>query len=59
MAVVVAPGDAGSVADALTAAGETVNRIGLVEAGKRGCTVKGSVETWSAREDWTATYEHG
>ena len=59
MAVVVAAGDADSIAAALTAAGETVRRIGLVEAGKRGCTVRGSAETWSAREDWTATHEHG
>jgi phosphoribosylformylglycinamidine cyclo-ligase len=57
MAVIVAPSDADAVATALEAAGETVFRIGVVEAGQRGCTVRGSVETWSARADWTATYE--
>ena len=58
MAVVVAAGDADSVASALSEAGETVRRIGVVEAGKRGCTVRGSTETWSARADWTATHDH-
>ena len=59
MAVVVAAGDADSVASALSKAGETVRRIGTVEAGQRGCTVRGSTETWSARADWTATHDHG
>ena len=43
---------------ALEAAGESVYRIGHVEAGEKGCTVRGSAETWSARESWTATH-HG
>ncbi|WP_174285465.1 phosphoribosylformylglycinamidine cyclo-ligase [Sphingomonas bacterium] len=59
MAVVVGAGDADAVAGELEAAAETVRRIGVVEAGKRGCTVRGSVETWSARADWSATHEHG
>lgn len=57
MAVVVAAERAETVAAALCAAGETVHRIGTVEAGPRGCTVRGSTETWSARADWTATHE--
>jgi hypothetical protein len=40
----------------LIAADETVFRIGAVEAGERGCTVRGSAETWSAREKWSATH---
>ncbi|MFN4096523.1 MAG: phosphoribosylformylglycinamidine cyclo-ligase, partial [Sphingomonas sp.] len=40
----------------LEAAGETVHRIGMIEAGQRGCTVTGSAETWSARADWDATH---
>ena len=56
MAVVVAADDADTVAAALEQAGETVFRIGQVEAGARGCTVRGSTETWSARADWTATH---
>ncbi len=56
MAVVVAADRAESVAAALREAGETVHTIGHVEAGQRGCTVRGSTETWSARADWTATH---
>jgi phosphoribosylformylglycinamidine cyclo-ligase len=56
MAVVVAADAAAAVADALTQAGETVFTIGAIEAGQRGCTVRGSTETWSARADWTATH---
>lgn len=58
MAVVVAPADVDSVTADLTAAGETVHRIGRIEAGTRGCTVAGSAEAWSAREPWTASH-HG
>jgi phosphoribosylformylglycinamidine cyclo-ligase len=56
MAVLVAAADADQVAANLTAAGETVFRIGTVRPGPRGCTVSGSAETWSARTDWTATH---
>ena len=56
MAVIVAQQEAGEVSAELTAAGETVLSIGRIEAGTRGCTVRGSVETWSARADWTATH---
>jgi phosphoribosylaminoimidazole synthetase len=47
---------ADAVAAELEAAGETVVRVGVVEAGDKGCTVKGSEGTWSARADWTATH---
>lgn len=59
MAVVVAADQAEAVAAALTAAGETVHTIGRIDAGPRGCTVRGSTETWSARADWTAKHTHG
>ena len=59
MAVVVAADQAEAVAAALTDAGETVHTIGRIDAGPRGCTVRGSTETWSARADWTATHTHG
>jgi phosphoribosylformylglycinamidine cyclo-ligase len=59
MAVVVAADDADAVSAALSQAGETVHRIGIVESGPRGCTVKGSADSWSAREDWSATHNHG
>lgn len=56
MVAVVAADKADSVAQALEAAGETVHRIGTIEAGQRGCTVTGSAETWSARAPWEATH---
>jgi phosphoribosylformylglycinamidine cyclo-ligase len=59
MAVVVAAENAAAVTSALEQAGETVHRIGLINEGPRGCTVRGSVETWSARSDWSATHRHG
>jgi phosphoribosylformylglycinamidine cyclo-ligase len=58
MAVIVAETEVASVTGALEAAGETVFRIGHIAAGEKGCTVTGSVETWSAKADWTATH-HG
>ncbi len=56
MAVVVAAEEADAVAQALRDAGEQVFRIGTVEAGARGCTVRGSAGTWSARAAWSATH---
>ena len=56
MVLVVAEADVAEVTAALEAAGETVYRVGHIAAGEKGCTVSGSVETWSAQEDWTATH---
>ena len=56
MVAVVAAEEADAVAHALAAAGETVLQIGRVEAGERGCTVRGARETWAAREDWSAVH---
>ena len=56
MAAVVAADGADAATAALETAGETVFRIGAIEAGARGCTVRGSAETWSARADWSATH---
>lgn len=56
MAVVVAEGDVAAVTAALEAAGETVHRIGTIREGEKGCTVSGSIETWSARAPWSATH---
>jgi phosphoribosylformylglycinamidine cyclo-ligase len=58
MAIVVAPSDAQSVTEALQASGETVYQIGHISGGETGCTVSGSVETWSAMGAWEATH-HG
>jgi phosphoribosylformylglycinamidine cyclo-ligase len=59
MVAIVAPGEADGVSTALGEAGETVQRIGRIEIGTRGCMVRGTAGTWSAREDWTATHHHG
>ncbi|MET0374713.1 MAG: phosphoribosylformylglycinamidine cyclo-ligase, partial [Rhizorhabdus sp.] len=56
MALIVATDDAAGVTAALEAAGETVLRVGHIATGDKGCTVKGSTETWSARSDWSATH---
>jgi phosphoribosylformylglycinamidine cyclo-ligase len=56
MAVIVSEGDVAEVTKSLGAAGETVLRIGHISAGDKGCTVKGSDETWSARAAWSATH---
>ena len=56
MVLAVTPGNVAGVTSALEAAGETVFRIGEIVAGQKGCTVKGSAETWSAREAWEATH---
>jgi phosphoribosylformylglycinamidine cyclo-ligase len=58
MAAIVSPDDAKDAVQRLEQAGETVFEIGRVEAGARGCTVRGSAGTWSARSDWSATH-HG
>jgi phosphoribosylformylglycinamidine cyclo-ligase len=56
MVLAVAEANVAAVTQALSQAGETVHRIGMIEAGEKGCTVRGSTETWSARADWSATH---
>jgi phosphoribosylformylglycinamidine cyclo-ligase len=58
MVTIVRQTDEAAVIDELTAAGETVYRIGQIERGQTGCTVRGSAGTWSAPEDWSASH-HG
>jgi phosphoribosylformylglycinamidine cyclo-ligase len=57
MAVIVAADQAEAVAASLRSANEQVETIGVIEKGKRGCTVTGSSGTWSGRGDWTATHD--
>ena len=45
-----------SVTAELEAAGETVVRVGRIEQGERGCTVRGSQGTWAAKSDWEARH---
>jgi phosphoribosylformylglycinamidine cyclo-ligase len=59
MVAIVASEAAEEVAANLQSAGETIHRIGRIEAGERGCTVRGADETWSARGCWSATHNHG
>lgn len=56
MILAVEAAEADSLAADLTATGEAVYRVGTIVAGEKGCTVTGSVETWSAREAWEATH---
>ena len=58
MVAIVAEEEVAEVTSRLEAAGEAVRRIGRIEPGDKGCTVTGSADTWSAREDWSATH-HG
>jgi phosphoribosylformylglycinamidine cyclo-ligase len=58
MVAIVGPEDAAEVIQRLEAAGETVHRIGRIDPGDKGCTVMGSADTWSAREDWSVSH-HG
>ncbi|HSR00813.1 MAG TPA: phosphoribosylformylglycinamidine cyclo-ligase [Sphingomicrobium sp.] len=57
MAVIVAPGVAGEVADALEGAGESAFEIGRIEEGARGCTVRGPAGSWSSSKDWSAAHD--
>ena len=56
MVLAVPAEDAAALQNELEAAGETVFVIGAIEAGDKGCTVQGSAEVWSAREDWEAVH---
>ena len=56
MAVVVPADQADAVIAALAEAGETAHRIGDIREGAKGCTVRGSTETWSARAPWEAVH---
>lgn len=56
MVLSVAPEDVDPVTARLNDAGEVVHRIGHVAPGAKGCTVRGSDETWSARAAWSATH---
>jgi phosphoribosylformylglycinamidine cyclo-ligase len=57
MVVVATPGDADALAAELAAAGETVTRIGRVEAGAKGCTVRGGPGLWGAADGFTADHD--
>ena len=56
MVLAVDPGDVAALTEALETAGETVLRIGTIEEGERGCTVRGSAGNWGADADWEARH---
>lgn len=56
MVLAVDPGEVEALAGELTAAGETVMQVGKIIAGEKGCTVRGSSGTWSAKADWEASH---
>ena len=56
MVLAVEDAEADSLARDLEAAGETVLRVGRIEPGERGCTVRGSQGTWGGKEGWEARH---
>ncbi|MDP9422211.1 MAG: phosphoribosylformylglycinamidine cyclo-ligase [Pseudomonadota bacterium] len=58
MVAIVREADVAEVTERLESAGETVHRIGEIQPGPAGCTVKGSAGTWSIRDSWSAVH-HG
>ena len=56
MVLAVSEANVAEVTHRLEAAGETVVTVGRIESGEKGCTVRGSVETWAAKGDWSATH---
>ncbi len=56
MVLAVAADRAADLTQVLSDAGETVHRIGRIDAGERGCTVAGADEVWSGRGAWAATH---
>jgi phosphoribosylformylglycinamidine cyclo-ligase len=58
MVAIVSERNINDVAQTLESSGETVLRIGRIEAGDKGCTVSGPAGAWSARGTWSASH-HG
>ncbi|GMM92797.1 phosphoribosylformylglycinamidine cyclo-ligase [Qipengyuania sp. MTN3-11] len=56
MVLVVAEAEAEALVADLEAASERAFRIGRIEAGGRGCTVRGSIDTWGATAAWEARH---
>ncbi len=56
MVLVVGADEAPHVLRKLADAGETAWVIGAIETGAKGCTVRGSGESWSARDGWEAVH---
>lgn len=57
MVLAVAADKVGATLAQLAEAGEAAIRIGEIIEGQRGCTVRGSAETWAATDAWEASHE--
>ena len=57
MVAIVGEADADRVIARLAEAGETAMAIGRIEAGQRGCTVRGRAGLWHSDSEWTATHD--
>ena len=57
MIAIVSPEEADAITHELGgAAEEDIFQIGKIEAGPRGCTVRGPAGTWNSRKGWSATH---
>ncbi len=59
MVAIVADGDVDTILSRLADSGETAMVIGGVEAGQRGCSVRGADGRWGSSGDWVAIHHHG
>ncbi|QIL02260.1 phosphoribosylformylglycinamidine cyclo-ligase [Sphingomonas sinipercae] len=57
MVAIVAQADCAAVIARLEQAGERAFVIGRIEAGQRGCTVRGPAGSWNSAEEWTASHD--
>jgi phosphoribosylformylglycinamidine cyclo-ligase len=56
MALIARREDVSGISQTVEKSGEDVFEIGRLERGPRGCTVRGSAGTWSARAGWSVTH---
>ena len=57
MVAIVAAQDADAVIARLGESGEAASVIGRVEAGARGCTVRGPAGSWGSAQEWSASHD--
>jgi len=56
MALIASETEHDALVSHLEGSGETVFEIGRIEAGQRGCTVRGSAGRWGTHQDWSVTH---
>jgi phosphoribosylformylglycinamidine cyclo-ligase len=57
MVAIVAGADAETVISRLAGSGEKAMVIGRIEAGRRGCTVRGGSGSWGSDQEWAASHD--